>query len=137
MGDQAKSLGNLGAAPIIAPARPYRNTIMVRGVQFGIFDQRVPVPIGMWNPLTDSGVPLNLLGAGTVHVAARRAAVLICYEQLIVLPALTALMDEPDVLIAIANVAWVAGTPIPDCQAAAVRCWARLFRLPIVSATNR
>ena len=62
---------------------------------------------------------------------------LICYEQLIVWPVLTALVDEPDVLITIANVAWLAGTPIPDCQAAAVRCWARLFWLPIVSAINR
>jgi hypothetical protein len=136
-GAQSESLGNLGAAPIIAPARPYRNTIMIRGAQVGSFDQRVPVPIAMWKPLTDSGVPLNLLGTGTVHLAGKRAAVLICYEQFIVWPALTALMDEPDLLIAIANVAWVAGSPIPDCQAAAVRCWARLFRLPIVSATNR
>jgi apolipoprotein N-acyltransferase len=136
-GDERESLGNLGAAPITAPARPYRNTIMVRGDQFGTFDQRVPVPIGMWKPLTDSGVPLNLLGSGTVQLAGKRAAVLICYEQLIVWPALTALMDEPDLLIAIANVAWVRGTPVPNCQAAVVRCWARLFRLPIVSATNR
>jgi hypothetical protein len=136
-GDERESLGNLGAAPITAPARPYRNTIMVRGDQFGTFDQRVPVPIGMWKPLTDSGVPLNLLGSGTVQLAGKRAAVLICYEQLIVWPALTALMDEPDLLIAIANVACIRGTPVPNCQAAVVRCWARLFRLPIVSATNR
>ena len=110
---------------------------MVRGAQFGAFDQRVPVPIGMWKPWTESGVPLNLLGTGTVQIAGKWATVLICYEQLIVWPVLTALVNEPDALIAIANVAWVAGTAIPDCQAAAVRCWARLFRLPIVSATNR
>jgi hypothetical protein len=136
-GAQPESLVNLGAVPIIAPARPYRNTVIVRGAQFGAFDQRVPVPIGMWKPLTDSGVPLNLLGTGIVHLAGKRAAVLICYEQLIVWPVLTALMHEPDVLIAIANVDWVAATPIPDCQSAAVRFWARLFRLPIVSAKNR
>jgi hypothetical protein len=129
--ENTEAVGNLGAA------RPYRNTLMVRGTQFGAFDQRVPVPIGMWKPLTGSGVALNLLGTGIVQLAGERAAVLICYEQLTVWPALTALMDEPDLLIAIANVAWVAGTPIPDCQAAAVRCWARLFRLPMVSATNR
>jgi hypothetical protein len=136
-GAQPQTLGNLGAVSIIAPVRPYRNTIIVRGAQSGIFDQRVPVPIGMWKPLTDSGVPLNLLGTGTVQLAGKRAAILICYEQLIVWPALTAVMEEPDVLIAIANVTWVRGTPIPKCQAAAARCWARLFRLPMVSATNR
>jgi hypothetical protein len=48
----------------------------------------------MWKPLTDSGVPLNLLGTGTVQFAGKRAAILICYEQLIVWPALTALMDN-------------------------------------------
>lgn len=136
-GTQPEGVGNLGAASFTTRARPYRNAIMVRGAQFGTFDQRVPVPIGMWNPWTDSGVPLNLLGTGTVQVAGKQAAVLICYEQLLVWPALTALIDGPDVLIAIANVAWVAGTPIPECQTAAVRCWARLFRLRIVSATNR
>jgi hypothetical protein len=57
---------------IIAPARPYRNIIMVRGPQFGAFDQRVPVPIGMLKPLTHSGVSLNLLGTGTVHSPANR-----------------------------------------------------------------
>jgi hypothetical protein len=85
-GAQPESLGNLRAGPITGPARPYRNTIVIRGTQFGAFDQRVPVPIGMWKPLTDSGVPLNLLGTGTVQLAGRRAAVLICYEQLIVWP---------------------------------------------------
>lgn len=133
---QPQSLGILGALSITAPARRYRNTIVVRGTQFGAFDQRVPVPIGMWKPLTDSGVPLNLLGSGTVHLAGKRVAVLICYEQLIVWPVLTALMDKPGVLIAIANVTSVAGTPIPDCQAAAVRCWTRLFRMPLVCARN-
>lgn len=134
---QPEFLGNPAEVSIIVPDSPYRNTIMFRGAQFGTFDQRVPVPIAMWKPWTDSGVPLNLLGTGTVQLAGKRAAVVICYEQLIVWPMVTALMDEPDVVIAIANVAWIVGTPIPHCQAAAVRCWARLFRLPIVWATNR
>ena len=71
-GVRPESLGNLGAGPIMAPAGPYRNSVMLRGAQVGASDQRVPVPIGMWKPLTSSGVPLKLLGSGTVP--ARRQA---------------------------------------------------------------
>jgi hypothetical protein len=41
-----RGTGNAEGVGIVGAARPYRNTIMVRGAQVGVFDQRVPVPIG-------------------------------------------------------------------------------------------
>ena len=67
--------GNLGAQSASARAAPYRNTVIIRGAEFGAFDQRIPVPIGMWQPFTGVGVPLNLQASGTVQLAGKRAAV--------------------------------------------------------------
>ena len=33
----------------------YRNTVVIRGAASGMLDQRIPVPVGMWNPFTGSG----------------------------------------------------------------------------------
>ncbi len=114
----------------------FRNVLIVRGAHTGIFEQRVPVPIGMWKPLGTGGVPLRLNGTGILSVAGERAAVLICYEQLLTWPILSSMVDDPTVIVAVANDVWTAGTTIPAVQLAAVRGWARLNSIPYVSATN-
>lgn len=125
------------APPPSAPVPPlYQNILNIRGVASDTFDQRIPVPVGMWKPFTNSGVPLNLQGRGTVQVSDKRVAVLICYEQLLAWPVLTAIAERPEVLVAVANVHAISATPILRCQVAAVQAWARLFRLPAIFATN-
>ena len=79
---------------------------------------------------------LNLLGPGTVDVRGHRAAILICYEQLLTWPMLLSAIEKPTLLIAISNEAWTAATIVPRVQHACVRAWARLFGLPLVSAIN-
>jgi hypothetical protein len=115
---------------------PYDNALVVRGAETGAFQQRVPVPIGMWNPLKAMTARLHLNGSGAINLHGQRAAILICYEQLITWPVLVSMAQRPTVLIAVANDYWVADTPIPSFQLAAVRAWARLFRLPYFSAVN-
>ena len=61
---------------------PFRNVLIVRGREESVFDQRIPVPIGMWRPFGEGGVPLHLDGAAVLPIVGQRAAVLICYEQL-------------------------------------------------------
>ena len=64
----------------------------------------------MWNPFQpQGGVALNLLGPGTVDVGGQRAAILICYEQLLTWPMLRSAIEKPTILIAISNEAWTAG----------------------------
>jgi predicted amidohydrolase len=122
---------------LLEPDQPrYRNAILVRGAQSGLFLQRVPVPIGMWKPLSHAGVPLNLTGPGVIRIANQKAAVLICYEQVLTWPVLTSMLQHSTILIAIANDYWVNGTPAPGYQAAAVKSWARLFDLPVICAAN-
>ncbi len=115
---------------------PYDNALVVRGAETGSFQQRVPVPIGMWNPLKPMSARLNLNSPGVIVVHGQRAAIVVCYEQLITWPVLISMAQRPTVLVAVANDYWVADTPIPSFQLAAVRAWARLFRLPYFSAVN-
>ncbi len=128
------SMPRMPIAP--TPAASFRNVLIIRGAEKGLFEQRVPVPLGMWKPLSNLGVPLRLTGSGVFPVAGERAAVLICYEQLLSWPILTSMIAHPTVLVAVANDYWAGGTTIPEAQLAAVRAWARLISIPYVSATN-
>lgn len=114
----------------------YENKVLVRGAQTADFDQRVPIPIGMWKPLTRNGVPLNLAGRGTLIIAGRRAAIVICYEQLIAWPVLTSFLENPSVIVAISNNVWVSGTAIPKVERSTMEAWAALFHVPLLCAAN-
>ena len=115
----------------------YRNGLVIRGKQAGTFVQRVPVPFGMWHPFGIGGVPLNISGPGVIRIANQRAAILICYEQLLTWPVLVSMLDNPTILLAVANDYWVERTSIPRYQAMAASAWGRLFGIPVISAVNR
>ena len=61
----------------------YQNRALIVGAETGRVSQRIPVPFGMWKPLSAGGVPLHPFASGVATVHGRRAAVLICYEQLL------------------------------------------------------
>jgi apolipoprotein N-acyltransferase len=116
----------------------YLNAVVILGSHpASPFIQRIPVPIAMWKPFsTKDAVPLRLLGTGVTMVADQRAVFLICYEQLLIWPIITSVLEHPDILIGTANDYWAAGTPIPAVQTACLHAWARLFRFPCISAMN-
>ena len=41
--------------------------MIVRGAETGTFIQEIPVPIGMWQPFSNRGVPLEFAGTGTMR----------------------------------------------------------------------
>jgi Carbon-nitrogen hydrolase len=115
----------------------YYNALIAKGQETqSIYYQRIPVPLAMWKPFAYDGVPVNLFGPGTIQVQNERAAVLICYEQLLVWPFLSSAFEHPTILITAANDYWAKRTPIPMIQNASATSWARLFRLPMLSAVN-
>jgi apolipoprotein N-acyltransferase len=81
-------------------------------------------------------IPLRLTAPGVLVIDHQRAAVLICYEQMLTFPILASMLQHPTVIIAISNIFWVGRTPIPRFQANGVRAWARLFDLPYLVAVN-
>jgi hypothetical protein len=124
--------------PHFADNSRYYNALLAKNQDNqAVYYQRIPVPLAMWKPLTGDGVPLNLFGRGTMLVQNKRAAVLICYEQLLVWPFLSSAFEHPTVLITAANDYWVQRTPIPKIQDASAASWARLFGLPLLSAVNQ
>jgi hypothetical protein len=99
--------------------RRYYNVLIATGKERRrIYYQRIPVPLGMWKPLSDDGVPLNLFGTGTIPIENHPAAV------------------HPTALITTANNYWAKRTPIPRIQRACAASDARLFRIPLLSAFN-
>jgi apolipoprotein N-acyltransferase len=143
--DFSAELAILHSASLVASTRSleaekwspaYFNGLVIRGAQASIFEQRIPVPIAMWNPLRPGSAPLHLAGPGVIRIADKRAAILICYEQLIIWPVFTSMLRQPEVLIGAANDYWAADTAIPRFQRSAVQSWARLFRIPYLLAVN-
>ena len=127
-------------ATLLVPGHPdnYRNTAVVRGPVNTIVDERIPIPLTMWKPLTpEDGVRLNLFGPSTISpIDGQRAAILICYEQLLPLAALQSLYEHPTVLIGIANDYWAKDTYFPNIQSADMQAWGLLFHLPVLTSTN-
>jgi len=117
-------------------AERIENTMLIVGAESATFYQRVPVPLGMWRPFDRSSVPLRLNGPGVVALDHQRAAVLICYEQLLTFPILASMRQHPTVIVGISNTFWVDRTTIPVYEANAIRSWAKLFRLPYLLAIN-
>jgi hypothetical protein len=115
----------------------YDNAMLVRGAHAATVVQRIPVPMAMWKPFHLQSARLNLFAPSVVRLASERAAVLICYEQLLTWPILSSILQKPTALVTIANNHWAAGTPISAFQAAAVRAWSRLFGIPAVGAINQ
>jgi hypothetical protein len=115
----------------------YRNELLLRGQYTATFQQRIPIPYAMWRPWDNIGVPIHYFGPATLAIGPRRAAPIICYEQLLVAPVLLSAQQKPDVFLAIANDYWAKDTYIPNIQQAAITAWSRLFWIPLVTATNR
>lgn len=108
---------------------------------FIAYQQRMPIPLAMWQPwlrLTGEigGVPASPFGKEVAVIAGSRVAPLLCYEQLLVWPILHSMLQGPDIVIAVGNGWWTAGTSIVPIQRASVEAWARLFAKPVVSAFN-
>ncbi len=106
-----------------------------------IHRQRMPVPVSMWQPWRawigePGGARADLFGKPVVMIGGRRVAPLVCYEQLLVWPILQSMTHRPDLIVAIGNGWWTAGTDIAAIQKASSAAWARLFGLPLVISFN-
>ncbi|MEZ5403178.1 MAG: hypothetical protein R2729_26095 [Bryobacteraceae bacterium] len=128
-----------GKTLVVGAGLDHRNAILVRGATTAApFFQRIPVPIIMWNPLTPmASMPITPFGAGTLEIAGHRAAILVCYEQLLPWLILKSATERPALILAISNDHWVKHTSIPAVKASTLTAWSRLFRLPVIQATNR
>jgi hypothetical protein len=131
------------AGAAVIDASRYDNVMMaISGNEARIlYRERMPVPVSMWQPWQawmghGGGARAHLFSNPVVDLAGTKVAPLICYEQLILWPALHSMLHAPDVFVAIGNGWWTAGTSIVAIQRTSATAWAQLFRRPIVMAFN-
>ena len=115
----------------------YENGVILMSKSgYGFFPQRVPVPVSMWKPWSKDGARADWFGSGIARFDGRKIGYLICYEQLLVWPALITAYNKPDVMLGLANDWWAKDTTIPGIQRMAIRSWARLYGWKMVDAGN-
>jgi apolipoprotein N-acyltransferase len=127
----------VGANVDLPGNKRYENVAIMRGTVNGTFKERIPMPVSMWRPGTGTGVPSHLFGPGIILLDHQRAAILVCYEQLLVWPVLRSLQERPTLLVGIANDYWARNTYFPTIQTASMRSWSRLFGIPALTAVNQ
>lgn len=106
-----------------------------------VYRERMPVPVSMWQPWLawtgqGGGARARFFENPAVEIVGSRIAPLICYEQLILWPALQSMLHSPNIIVATGNGWWTKGTSIVAIQQASTVAWAKLFDLPVVMAFN-
>ena len=131
------------AGAAIVDRKGYDNAMMEISADHArrLYGERMPVPVSMWQPWPawtghGGGARASFFADPVVESAGRRVAPLICYEQLLVWPVLHSMLHSPDVLVAVGNDWWTAGTNVLAIQRASTEAWARLFALPLVLSFN-
>jgi hypothetical protein len=137
---QARHTGLLIGTTIPIPnTEANRNILLSRGYSERLsYVQRVPIPLGMWHIGDDhDGFPLMLHFPPSIRIWNQRAGVLMCYEQLLMWPALQTLSRNPTLLLAPSNLYWASGTIIPSIQHISAKDWADLWAIPLYEASNQ
>ncbi|WP_104667818.1 conjugal transfer protein TraB [Ensifer adhaerens] len=106
-----------------------------------LYRERMPVPVSMWRPWGPlfgerGGARAHFFANPVVELGGRRIAPLICYEQLLVWPVLQSMLTGANVIVAVGNGWWTAGSSIVDVQRANLAAWASLFGIPLVISFN-
>ncbi|WP_447123081.1 hypothetical protein [Glaciimonas sp. GG7] len=137
------ALANRGGSILIGAELPghemgsFTNAVMGLGALDGlVVRQRVPVPVAMWRPWQNTGAVADWYGDGVVGVLGYKSAILICYEQLILWPAILSELSQPEIVIGIANNWWASNSSIPAVQAQSLHAISRLFGWKLISSVN-
>ncbi|MDR5791747.1 nitrilase-related carbon-nitrogen hydrolase [Caballeronia sp. LP003] len=141
--DSIPLLKRKGVTVLIGAERPLDHRRSINALMtFGMegeqeWSERVPVPLGMWNPLSSTRhIVADWGGSGVRLVAGKKVTYLICYEQLLMWPVLVSAMHGPQAIIGASNLWWASGTTIPGIQRSTLDSWGRLFDVPVLLATN-
>jgi len=134
---------NVIAGATIVGHDGYDNVMVaVSGVSATVlYRERMPVPVSMWQPWRGwfgerGGAHADFFVNPVVEFSGKRIAPLICYEQLILWPALQSALHAPDVIVAGGNGWWTTETSIVAIQKASAEAWASLFGVPLVISFN-
>ena len=115
----------------------YSNALIIRGNANTLYQQRIPIPVSMWNPLRAAGAPLRLSGPSVLALHGQRPAFFLCYEELLPWLYLQSFAERPTILIGASNQYWARPTVFPNVATASMKAWAHLFNVPFLLAVNQ
>ncbi|WP_065376474.1 conjugal transfer protein TraB [Ensifer adhaerens] len=139
---QGSAVTVIAGAAALDPAGYDNVLLMIDGGGSDIlYRARMPVPVSMWRPWgpwfgEQGGARAHFFSNPVVEVGGRRVAPLICYEQLLVWPVLQSMLAGADIIVAVGNGWWTAGSSIVEIQRANMIAWASLFGTPLVISFN-
>ncbi|WP_018240794.1 conjugal transfer protein TraB [Ensifer sp. BR816] len=132
----------IAGAAVLEP-QGYDNVLVAVSAESSqiLYRERMPVPVSMWQPWKawtgeGGGASAHIFANPVVELGGTRLAPLICYEQLLVWPAVQSMLESPEIIVATGNGWWTTGTSIVAIQRASTIAWAKLFGLPLVTAFN-
>ncbi len=120
-----------------------RDALLLMGRHTGLVTARQPMPLTEWWPLPNSGTRAHWMRFGPTRAFGPPAAVLVCYEQLLVWPVAEAFLGStrPRVLIGVSDHWWVEPGTLDATearmQARVLRAWGRLYGVLVIFADNR
>ncbi|MBE7567653.1 conjugal transfer protein TraB [Acidithiobacillus sp. HP-11] len=125
----------------LRPAKGYLDALVkIQDGHQTVLPDHIPVPFSMWHPWhpRDSFrmAPFSRKPE-TTEIDGKKVGYLICYEQLLMWPALDLYPHGIQVLLAPANDWWARGTDIPAIQRASAKAWAAFFGVPVLFAVNQ
>jgi hypothetical protein len=120
-------------------ATPFRYTdsAVVTGAGRGRSDSRQPVPVALWRPRGRTSAARGDVGQAFLMIDGQRAAMSLCYEDLLWWPHWRTLLDRPDTVISLSNGWFDADLALPEIQQQGIASVARLAGAPLLRATNR
>lgn len=115
----------------------YTDSAVVAGAGRGRADSRQPVPVALWRPGGQTSAARGDLSEPWLTIAGQRAAISLCYEDLLWWPHWRTLLDRPDVVISQSNGWFDADLALAWIQRQGIASVARLAGAPLLRATNR
>lgn len=112
--------------------------IAIEGTRNNRIYARQTVPASMWRPGLNSHYPANWLRDGSMDIAGKKIAVLMCYEDFIFgIGMLSFIGERPKALLSVANAWWWRGNSnLIDTQRLHASTLAKIFGVPLLRPTN-
>lgn len=119
------------------PNGRWKNAVVIRGADNEISGARIPMPAGLWKPFLPNSFEVDIFSSGLVGVQGKQVSVSVCYEDLLLWPALWSFVSgDPTEIVSVANNWFGDGLNEPKIQAAAIGLQARLYGIPLIRALN-
>jgi len=101
-----------------------------------LYHQRVPVPVSMWRPFTNTGARATIYKDPAIKLNQEKVGVFICYEQLLTYLYLQTMYYHPKKLFGISNLYWAKGTNIERIQSQTLELYGLLFGVEVYYSVN-